>query len=453
MSRRSRFTFRWVAVMGIIGGAAGLWWWRQSRAEGPVAFRTARIDRGTVEETVTATGALNAVVTVQVGSQVSGNIDKLGADFNSRVKTGQIIAQIDPTRFKANLAQAEATLKSAEASVVHAQVAVREGKIELDRAVALAAKSVIGAADLDAARSKYDQAVADLASGEAQVAQSKAQVGIARVDLEHCIIRAPIDGVVLQRAVDVGQTVAASLQAPVLFTIAQDLARMEVHAAIDEADIGKLHEGQEAHFSVDAYPGQSFDARIFQLRSQPTVTQNVVTYDAVLRVDNPDGKLRPGMTATVRVVSQRHDNVLRLPNSVLRFRPPAELVENQGTRPQRQAGAGGPGAEGAPGGEGRPRGGGGPAGGGQWAGGQGGPGGPGGQGSGAGRERGGRAYQAKGGKLVAIRFKGISDDEHTEVAGGPLHEGDEVVIDVLGPGGAPLHAPSNPTRGRGPRFF
>jgi HlyD family secretion protein len=437
MARRSRNTFRWIAVVGIVGGAFGLWRWRQSHAEAPVAFRTARIDRGTVEETVTATGALNAVVTVQVGSQVSGNIEKLGADFNSRVKTGQIIAQIDPTRFKANLAQTEATLKSAEAAVVRAEVNVRQSKVELDRAQALAAKSVIGAADLDAAKSKYDQAVADLAASQAQVAQSRAQVGIARVDLEHCIIRAPIDGVVLQRSVDVGQTVAASLQAPVLFTIAQDLARMEVHAAIDEADIGKLHEGQEAHFSVDAYPGQSFDARIFQLRSQPTVTQNVVTYDAVLRVDNPDGKLRPGMTATVRVVSQRHDNVLRMPNSVLRFRPPPELVDNQGPRPQR-SGGGGDGAGPGEGG-GRPRGAGGP-------------------GMGAGgpgtKERGGRAYQARGEKLVSVRFKpGISDDEHTEVAAGPLHEGDEVVIDVVGANGAPLHAPSNPTRGRGPRFF
>src|SRR5262249_32275181 len=211
---RSTATVLIVTALVVTGG---VWAWRRASSAAPVTFRTARVDRGSVEATVTATGALNAVVTVQVGSQVSGIIQKLGADFNSQVKQGQVIAQIDPTRFRANLAQADAALKSAEAAQIHADVNVRQAKIELDRAKPLADKGVIGAAELDAAKSKYDQAVADKASADAQVAQSRASVGVARVDLEHTTITAPIDGTVLQRSVDVGQTVAASLQAPVLF--------------------------------------------------------------------------------------------------------------------------------------------------------------------------------------------------------------------------------------------
>src|SRR5450432_2379490 len=348
-SSKRRSTFTILAVVALLAGG-GVWAWRRASMTVPVTFRTARVDRGAVEATVTATGALNAVVTVQVGSQVSGAIAKLGADFNSQVKEGQIIAQIDPTRFKANLAQAEATLKSAEAALVRADVTQREAKIELDRAKPLADKGVIGAADLDAARSKFDQAVADRASAEAQVGQSRASVGVARVDFEHTTIRAPISGTVLSRSVDVGQTVAASLQAPVLFTIAQDLSRMEVHAAVDEADVGKLHEGQEATFTVDAYPGETFPGTIFQIRSQPTVTQNVVTYDAVLRVGNKDGRLRPGMTASVRAVSQRHEGVLRIPNSALRFRPTSDLLEASSDVPRPPGGAGGSGPGGGVGG-------------------------------------------------------------------------------------------------------
>ncbi len=431
----------------VVLAAGGVWAWRASRSTTPATFRTVRLDKGTVESTVTATGAVNAVVTVQVGSQVSGIIQKLGADFNSQVKEGQVIAQIDPTRFKANLAQAEASLKSAEAAVVRAQVNVREAKIELDRARPLAERGVIGAADLDLAKSKYDQAVADQAASEAQVGQARASVGSARYDLDHTTIRAPVSGVVLQRAVDVGQTVAASLQAPVLFTIAQDLSRMEVHAAIDEADVGRLREKQDATFTVDAYPGQVFQAQIFQIRSQPTVAQNVVTYDAVLRVDNPDGRLRPGMTATVRAISARHDDVLRVPNSALRFRPPPDLVETPADKRDGRGTSGAAVAAEAKPGDGKPakpperQGGGG----GSWRGGGAGGGGP-----------GGRVYVPSGGKVSLVRFKaGISDDEYTEVLSGPLHEGDEVVIDVVG---GPQKAPSGATtpgqtRGRGPRLF
>ncbi len=426
-----------ILVVGLLVVGGGVWAWRRASSVPPVTFRTARVERGAVEATVTATGALNAVVTVQVGSQVSGTIQKLGADFNSKVTEGQVIAQIDPTRFKANFAQAEAALKSAEAAQVRAVVNVRQAKVELERAKSLADKQVIGAAELDAAKSKFDQAVADQAAAEAQVGQSRASVGVARVDLEHTTIKAPIAGTVLQRSVDVGQTVAASLQAPVLFTIAQDLSRMEVHAAIDEADVGKLHEGQEAAFTVDAYPGETFRGTIFQIRSQPTVTQNVVTYDAVLRVENPDSKLRPGMTASVRAISQRHEGVLRLPNSALRFRPTADLIEKLAGGPDGGTGGAPAQAQGA-----RP------------ARGSGDATKPPGDGRGATTGRWAKAYTARGQKVVAIRFRpGISDDEYTEILQGALQEGDEVVIEATGgAAGAPSGA-AGAARGRGPRMY
>jgi HlyD family secretion protein len=434
--RRSTIT---VLIFVALVGAFGVVLWKRASATPPVTFRTARVDRGSVEATVTATGAINAVVTVQVGSLVSGTISKLGADFNTEVKQGQVIAQIDPTRFKAAVAQADAALKSAEAALVHADVAMREAKIELDRAKPLFDQKVIGGADWDAARAKYDQAVADRGSADAQVAQARASLGVARVDLEHTTITAPISGTVLQRSVDVGQTVAASLQAPVLFTIAQDLSRMEVHAAVDEADVGKLHEGQEATFTVDAYPGETFPGTIFQIRSQPTVTQNVVTYDAVLRVDNKNGKLRPGMTASVRAISQRHDGVLRVPNSALRFRPTADLLPDKPEGPRGGSGGGWSGGGGAGGGQRPPRGGGGAA-------------------DGKGPGRWAKAYTPSGQKVSLVRFRpGISDDEYTEVLAGGLKEGDEVVLEASGgsQGAAPSGGlpGSSGQRSRGPRMF
>ena len=437
-----------VVGLFVVGAAgAGVWAYKRGTADSPVSFKTARLDRGPVEQAVTATGSVSAVVTVQVGSQVSGVIAKLGADFNSRVTEGQVIAQIDPTRFKAALAQADATLKATIAAEARAGVAVRQANLDRDRAEALVARQVIGAAELDMARTKYDQAVADQAEASAKVAQARASVGAARVDMERTTIRAPISGLVLQRAVDVGQTVAASLQAPVLFTIAQDLSRMQVNAAIDEADVGKIQEGQEATFSVDAYAGETFRAKIFQIRSQPNVQQNVVTYDAVVRFDNPDGKLRPGMTATVRVVSLRKEDVLRVPNAALRFKPAVELiVASAGAGPGRPGGdrnatATAPGAGravaaglGAAGGVGERAG-----------------------RAGAGRGR-GRLFRPAGDHVAPVVFKaGISDDEFTEVAAGELRAGDEVVLDVTGGparGAAGAGAGSGPGGSRrAPRMF
>jgi HlyD family secretion protein len=407
-----------VAVIG-----AGVWYFKIRSGGDAVSFRTVRLDRGAIEQSVTATGSVSAVVTVQVGSQVSGVISKLGADFNSQVKAGDIVAQIDPTRFRANLAQADATLKSSIAAEARAGVSVRQAKLDLDRAQTLVTKQVLGAADLDAARTKYDQAIADVAAAVAQTAQARAAVGVARVDVERTTIRAPIDGVVLQRSVDVGQTVAASLQAPVLFTIAQDLSRMEVHAAIDEADVGKLREGQQATFTVDAYPNDVFHATIFQLRKQPTVVQNVVTYDAVVRFENKDAKLRPGMTATVRVVANRKDDVLRVPNAALRFKPATELIASDGAPPGVTGGGAGVGGGAAA------------------------PTVPGDSASRGGRRARGRArvFKPAGQKVAAVAFKtGISDDEFTEVAESTgLAVGDEIVLDMTG--GSARAAGSSPS--------
>lgn len=473
---RSRLGFLKLAIpVALVGAGVGYFALRQSASDGPVTFKTAKLERGTIEQIVTATGQLYAVVTVQVGSQVSGIIQKLGADFNSEVKEGQIIAQIEPTRFKANLEQARAALQNAEASQARAKVNFDAAKREYERAKALADKQVIGVSELDDLQAKFDLSRVELQSSAAQAAQARAQVGIAKVDLERTTIRSPISGIVLQRAVDTGQTVAASLSAPTLFTIAQDLSKMEVRAAIDEADVGKLREGLDARFTVDAHPGREFVATIFQIRSNPNVVQNVVTYDAILRVDNPDGRLRPGMTASVRIVTEKRENVLRVPNAALRFKPPAEIVLAQAA----PAGPGGMGRGGGDGGVTPGEGGGGerrrfregggegmaggpgagpPGGGGGQRRGMGG-GGPGGRrGEGGGRQL-TRLYKPQGEKLLPVPFRaGISDDQFTEIARGPFKEGDEVVVEATGPGlsaGAarPAQPPGGGMRNRGPRFF
>ncbi len=486
MTRNRQRYVKAAVLLVVIGAGVGYFALRRSSSSSDITFRTATLDRGTIEQTVTATGQLSAVVTVLVGSQVSGIIQKLGADFNSQVKEGQIIAQIEPTRFKANVEQARASLKNAQASLAKARVSHEASKREYERARALADKKVIGESELDDLKAKYDLTEVEIQSSDAQVAQARAQVGIAMVDLERTTIKSPIDGTVLQRAVDVGQTVAASLSAPTLFTIAQDLSKMEVRAAVDEADVGKLREGLEARFTVDAHPGREFLATIHQIRSNPNVVQNVVTYDAILRVDNADGRLRPGMTASVRIVTEKRENVLRIPNVALRFKPPPELVSTQSRAPGQGSGGFGRrdgGAEGEGGGRrwregegamartgeglGRNREGGGGPGGGQGfrrGGGQGGerPGGGGGGSRRAGGEGGPRmatrVYKQEGTRVVAVPFRaGIADEQFTEVLRGQLEEGDELVTEATGPGLQQSPArPATPPgggRGRGPRFF
>ena len=284
-------------------------------------FTTGTIDRGDVVEVVGATGILEAVTTVQLGSQVSGTIKSLHADFNSTVKKGQVVARLDPSIFDARLGQAQANLLAAKANVERARSTVEDMRQKYARAKELATQKLLPTTELETAKANFDGAVAQVKASEAAESQSQASVNQAKLDLSHTIIDTPIDGVVISRNVDVGQTVAASFQAPVLFVIANDLAQMRVNAAVDEADVGRVREGQEVVFHVDAFPEREFKGAVEQVRLNPTTVSNVVSYNTIVAVDNRDLLLRPGMTATVSIVVRKAENALRLPAAALRFRP------------------------------------------------------------------------------------------------------------------------------------
>jgi HlyD family secretion protein len=281
---------------------------RQCRNGGAANYQTATITRGPITQAVTATGTLNPVVNVQVGSQVSGNIAKLFVDFNSEVKAGQVVAQIDPVLFQATVTQAEGDL-------ANAQAALELAKVNATRMQELFTRKTSSQADLD-------QAMANLHQAEANVKIKQGALDRARADLEHCTITSPIDGVVISRSVDVGQTVAASLQAPVIFAIANDLTKMQIDANVAEADVGVVKVDQNVDFTVDAFPMETFHGRVVQVRNAPITVQNVVTYDTVIGVSNPDLKLKPGMTANVSIIVAHKDDVLQIKNAALRFRPP-----------------------------------------------------------------------------------------------------------------------------------
>jgi HlyD family secretion protein len=365
-----------VVVTVLVAGAVWGYFYAQSRGSVP-KFRTVRVERGPLTAAVSATGNLNAVITVQVGSQVSGQIKDLLVDFNSVVKKNQVIARIDPDIFVAKVNQAKADVDSAKATVLNqeaqveraradvenaraayaeskaqtakAQVAVVDAKRDFDRKTELFARRLIARSDLDSSQAAHDSAIAQvesakaheqaldsaiqsstaqlrvvqamLVSARAGVDQKNASLKQAQVDLDHTTILAPVDGVVVSRQVDVGQTVAASLQAPILFTIAQDLTKMQVETSVDEADIGRLKLDDRASFTVDAFPGETFTGTVTQIRKAPQVVQNVVTYTVIVGVANPSGKLMPGMTANVKLVVAQKANALKIPNAALRFRP------------------------------------------------------------------------------------------------------------------------------------
>src|SRR5262250_1599582 len=365
-----------LVVAVLVGGAVWGYLYAQSRGSVP-KFRLARVERGPLTAAVSATGNLNAVITVQVGSQVSGQIKDLLVDFNSIVKKNQVIARIDPDIFVAKVNQAKADLDSAKATVLNqeaqieraradvenaraalaeakaqtakAQVMVVDAKRDFDRKTELFARKLIARSDLDSSQAAHDSAIAQvesakaheqaldsaiqsataqlrvaqamLVSARAQVEQKNAALKQSQVDLDHTTILAPVDGVVVSRQVDVGQTVAASLQAPVLFTIAQDLTRMQVETSVDEADIGRIKLDDRATFTVDAFPGETFTGTVTQIRKAAQVVQNVVTYTVVVAVANPSGRLVPGMTANVKLVTAEKASVLKVPNAALRFRP------------------------------------------------------------------------------------------------------------------------------------
>jgi len=299
-----------------------------------VQYDTVSADRGSIVAKVTATGTVSALVTVQVGSQVSGRIAQLFADFNSNVKKGEIIAKIDPELFKAAVEQARANQTSAVGNLEKAKAQALDAGRQYDRAKALAEQKLISVADRDTAESTALAAKAQVSAVEGDLAQARAQLHQAEVNLAYSTIKSPIDGVVISRSVDVGQTVAASLQAPTLFTIAEDLKKMQVDTSVAEADVGKLRPEMDATFTVDAYPQERFRGKVRQIRNAPQTVQNVVTYDAVIDVENPELKLKPGMTANVTFTYARRDDVVRVPNAALRFRPPADMAKAATVNPE-----------------------------------------------------------------------------------------------------------------------
>src|SRR6516164_232226 len=290
---------------------------RQCRNGGATNYQTATVTRGPITQAVTATGTLNPVVNVQVGSQVSGNISKLFADFNSQVKAGQVVAQIDPALFQATVTQAEGDLASTQA-------ALELAKVNATRTQELFTRKTSSQADLD-------QAMANLHQSEANVKIKQGALDKARADLDHCTITSPIDGVVISRNVDVGQTVAASLQAPVIFAIANDLTKMQIDSNVAEADVGVVTVDQNVDFTVDAFPQRTFHGKVTQVRNAPITVQNVVTYDTVIGVSNDDQKLKPGMTANVSIVIAHKDDVLQIKNAALRYRPAGVAAEQRPT--------------------------------------------------------------------------------------------------------------------------
>ncbi|MEK6300955.1 MAG: efflux RND transporter periplasmic adaptor subunit [Acidobacteriota bacterium] len=370
-----------LALIGlvVVGGLVAAAFWGKNASASD--YITAKVERGNVEVNVSATGTVQAVTTVQVGSQVSGTVSWLGADFNSQVKKGQIVARLDPAVFqaqvdnsRANVVNAEAAVASAETDINNQKANVQAAKanqevtrVQRDDAIALVRRyeelaAVISGRDIEAAKAqagaaaaRYEQAGAQvgqtqaasasarakLDQAKASVTQAKAQLQQSQLNLDHSIIASPIDGVVVSRNVDVGQTVAASLQAPTLFTIANDLTKMQVLASVDEADVGQIKQGIKANFAVDAYPGETFSGEITQVRLNAQTLQNVVTYSAVIDVANPDMKLRPGMTANITVLVARKEGVLTVPNAALRFKPnlSEEVVKQKidARRKQREA--------------------------------------------------------------------------------------------------------------------
>jgi HlyD family secretion protein len=417
MTRR-RLIF--IAVVLALAGAVGFWRWRSSQRERAPRFETARVDRGRIVAKVTATGTLSAIVTVQVGSQVSGRILALYADYNSRVKKGQLIAKIDPQLFQAAAAQARANQLAAEGNLAKAQAQAVDAGRQYDRSKQLAAQGLIAQADLDTAEATAASAVAQVKAARGSVEQARAALYQTKVNLDYTNIISPTSGVVISRSVDVGQTVAASFQAPTLFVIAEDLAKMQVDTSVAEADVGRLRDAMDASFTVDAYPSEVFQGRVRQIRNAPQTVQNVVTYDAVIDVENPELKLRPGMTANVTFVYAEKDDALRVPNAALRFRPPPDLLAPAGTpktAATRPAGDGtrapgtAPGTASGSTGQGRQ------------------------DRPGAGRPDQRTIWVMRDGAPAPIAVRtGISDGSVTEVVEGPLAAGEQVITDVAGAG-------------------
>jgi len=343
----------------------------------PSHYRTVSITSGEIETTVTALGTVNAISTISVGTQVSGRIKQIYADFNSHVKKGQLIALIDPTTFETRVEQAKANLLSARAGLERAKVNLIEAKRSMERDRKLLLGNFIAKSDMDTSETKYEIAKTEVTSTGAQVAQAKAALEYADTNLKYTRILSPVKGIVISRNVNVGQTVAASFQTPTLFSIARDLTKMQIDTNVDEADIGNIKVGEAVEFTVDAYPNLNFKGTVWQVRNAPIIIQNVVTYDAVIRVNNPGLKLKPGMTANVSIITLRKKNLLKIPNAALRFMPAGK---NAGITMQQEY----------------------------------------------------AVWIIEKGKLKRITVKtGISDANYTELLSGNLKEGEKVIVESL----------------------
>jgi HlyD family secretion protein len=409
---------KWLLILVLLAAAGGGGaWYLKDNHDVPPEYETATVARGEMTQVVTATGQLDPVINVQVGSQISGTIQKLLADYNSVVKSNQIVAQIDPATYRVAVQKAEADLANSKANLALNQA-------QTEREASLFTNRLVSASD-------YDTAVAQLRQAEAQVQSSDAALASARVDLSRCTIFAPVDGVVISRNVDVGQTVAASFNTPTLFVIANDLTKMQIDALVSEADVGGLRVGQNVDFGVDAFPFRTFHGKVNQIRYGAITNQNVVDYDTVIAVSNSDMALFPGMTANVSIITAQRDGTIKVPNAALRFHPPEEAKSGNRTN--------GPAANAAPGS--RPAADTGARGGG-----------PAGSGGAAHPEKAGQrtVYVLAAGadpkhpRVEPVKIKtGISDGVSTEVLEG-LKEGDEVVIGILTPHDDTASRPSNP---------
>jgi HlyD family secretion protein len=418
---KNRFVL--ILILSIIVLGAGGFLYFSNGPSADVMYRMDKVTRGDLQVVVTATGTLSAVRTVQVGTQVSGTIAKLYADFNSIVKKGQVVALIDPTFL-------EASVKDAQANLQRAKAQANESKRAFNRAKTLLGKGLTSQADYDAAITAYE-------SNSAAQKQAQAQLDRAEINLRYATIKAPIDGVVISRAVDVGQTVAASLSAPTIFTIANDLTKMQVQANVDEADIGKVQVGQEVKFTVDAYAEQPFQGVVSQIRLASVTVQNVVNYTVIIDVPNPELNLMPGMTATVTILVTKKENVLRVPTVALRFQPPAEQIEvrkdsssqqDDSSRTERRRQFAQRMQEGG--------------------------------GSQPSRQGGGERamarlwVQGKNKKLTAILIRpGILDGTFTEIVRGHVEEGQEIVVGVLTQKPTTTATPLSPMGGGGRQRF
>ena len=297
-----------------------------------VKYRTEKVTRGDIEAVITATGTVNAVTMVLVGTQVSGTIKNIYVDFNSPVKKGQVIARIDPATFEAQVGQARANLLAAKANLEKAEAAFADSKRTMDRNKDLFSRDFIARSELDTSDTNYQTAKAQISAAKAQIAQTEAALRYAETNLMYTDIVSPVDGIVVSRNVDAGQTVAASFQTPTLFTIAEDLTKMQIDSSVVEADIGRVNAGQPVEFTVDAYPDTAFKGVVSEVRNAPIVVQNVVTYDAVIKVDNSGLRLKPGMTANVSIIVSTMKGVLRIPNAALRFKPVGQIMGRTGEK-------------------------------------------------------------------------------------------------------------------------